>query len=38
MKKMGYSVPDPNKTMINVSNEPSDANKNIPQRRNHGKD
>jgi hypothetical protein len=32
----GYPDPDPNKTMINVSNEPSDAIKKIPQRRNHG--
>jgi hypothetical protein len=24
----GYPVPDPNKTMINVTNEPSHANKN----------
>jgi hypothetical protein len=23
----GYPVPDPNKTMINVTNEPSDAHK-----------
>jgi hypothetical protein len=33
----GYPVPDPNKIMINVSNEPSDAPKIIPQRGNHGR-
>jgi hypothetical protein len=31
----GYPGPDPNKTMINVSNEPSDTHKKIPQRGNH---
>jgi hypothetical protein len=31
----GYPVLDPNKTMINITNEPSDAHKKIPQRRNH---
>jgi hypothetical protein len=29
----GYLVPDPNKTMINVFNEPSDAHKNPPKRK-----
>jgi hypothetical protein len=28
-----YPVPDPNKTMINVPNEPSDTHKKILQRR-----
>jgi hypothetical protein len=28
-----YPVPDPNKTMINVNNEPSDAHKNNPSNR-----
>jgi hypothetical protein len=32
----GYPVPDPNKTMMNVTKEPSDDHKNIPQRRNLG--
>jgi hypothetical protein len=31
----GYPVPDPNKTMINVTNEHSKAHKKIPQRGNH---
>jgi hypothetical protein len=34
-KENRYPVPDPNKTMINVNNEPSDAQKKIPQRGNH---
>jgi hypothetical protein len=38
----GYPVPDPNKTMINIIYEHSDAHKKIPQRRNpciiHGED
>jgi hypothetical protein len=34
----GYPVPEPNKTMISVTNEPSDAHKKIPQRGNHGRD
>jgi hypothetical protein len=29
----GYQVPDHNKTMINFTNEPSEAHKKIPQRR-----
>jgi hypothetical protein len=29
----GYPVPDPNKTMINVSNEPSDTTKNPSDRK-----
>jgi hypothetical protein len=33
----GYPVPDPNKTMINVTKEPSDTYKKIPQRRNLGR-
>jgi hypothetical protein len=39
MKKMGYPVPDLNKTMTNVTKEPSDIYKKFPQRgklgRNH---
>jgi hypothetical protein len=31
----GYPVPDCKKTMINVTNEPSDTHKKIPQRGNH---
>jgi hypothetical protein len=31
-----YPVPDPNKTMINVTNEPSDTHKN-PSKGNHGR-
>jgi hypothetical protein len=27
----GYPVPDPNKTMINVTNEPSDTHKKIQE-------
>jgi hypothetical protein len=30
----GYPVPDLNKTMINVTKEPSDAHQKNPQRRN----
>jgi hypothetical protein len=30
----GYQVPDPNKTMINVTKEPNDAYKKIPPRKN----
>jgi hypothetical protein len=33
----GYPVPNPNKTMINVTKEPSDTNKKIPQRGNLGR-
>jgi hypothetical protein len=33
----GYPVPDPNKTMINVTKEPSDTYKKILQRRNFGR-
>jgi hypothetical protein len=33
----GYPIPDPNKTMITVTNEPSDAHKKIPQTGNHGR-
>jgi hypothetical protein len=29
----GNSVPDPNKTMINVTKEPSDAHKKVPSKR-----
>jgi hypothetical protein len=29
----GYQVPDHNKTMINFTNQPSEAHKKIPQRR-----
>jgi hypothetical protein len=32
-EEKGYPVPDPNKTMINNTKEPSDANKH-PQKRN----
>jgi hypothetical protein len=34
----GYLVPKANKTMKNITNEPNEAYKNIPQRRNHGRD
>jgi hypothetical protein len=35
-EKSGYTVPDTNKTIINVTNEPSDAHKKkIPQTGNH---
>jgi hypothetical protein len=33
----GYRVPDPNKTMINVTKKPSDIHKKIPQRGNLGR-
>jgi hypothetical protein len=33
----GYLVPDPNKTIINVCNEPSDTHKKIPYQGNHGR-
>jgi hypothetical protein len=33
----GYLDSDPNKTMINVTNEFNDAHKKIPQRGNHGR-
>jgi hypothetical protein len=33
-----YPVPHPNKTMINVTNELSDAHQKTSQRGNHGKD
>jgi hypothetical protein len=33
----GYPVSDPNQTMINVSNEPSDTHKKIPHKGNHGR-
>jgi hypothetical protein len=31
--KNGYPVPDPNKTMINITNEPSDTHKNLSKRK-----
>jgi hypothetical protein len=34
----GYPVPDSNKTIINITKEPSDTYKEIPQRGNHGRD
>jgi hypothetical protein len=34
----GYLVPDPNKTMINVTNDPSDVHRKIPQGGNHERD
>jgi hypothetical protein len=33
----GYPVPDPNKIMINITKEPSDAHQKTPQRANLGK-
>jgi hypothetical protein len=33
----GYSVPDPNKIMTNVSNEPSDVHIKLPQGGTHGR-
>jgi hypothetical protein len=33
----GHPVPDPQKTVINFSNDPSDAHKKILQRGNHGR-
>jgi hypothetical protein len=36
-KENVYPVTDPNKTMINVSNEPSVTHKKIPQRGNLGR-
>jgi hypothetical protein len=33
----GHPVPDPKKTMINVTNEPRDVLKKVPQRGNHGR-
>jgi hypothetical protein len=32
-EKSGYTVPDTNKTIINVTNEPSDAHKKKPSKR-----
>jgi hypothetical protein len=33
-----YPIPDPEKTIINVTNDPIDAHKKISQRGNHGRD
>jgi hypothetical protein len=37
-KENVYPIPDPNRTIINITNELNDVHKKISQRGNHGRD